>query len=250
MSRERDLGDVGMVHQPFPHHPAGAGQHLQHAFGQPRLPGQLTDTQSGERGQLRGLDDDRVSGGQGGRDAPGEDRHREVPGHDDAGHTERLGEGDAPAAGHRDLAAGVAFRGGREVLEHVAHLLRLAAGLADRVAGLADFQFGEFLDPAVDGVGDRAQHPGALARRDRAPGRVGGPGPRHGGIGLLGRGQGDRRHGLLCGRVDHVVLGHGLPVSSGGSSLPRGPAGHSRSKPRNSSQSVTVSSNAASSTRA
>ena len=40
----------------------------------------------------------------GAKPQPG-DRHREVPGHDDADHAERLVERDVDAAGHRDLAA-------------------------------------------------------------------------------------------------------------------------------------------------
>ena len=61
---------------------AVAGDDVEHAGGQADLGGDLGEGEGGERGELGGLDDDGVAGGERGRDLPGEHQQREVPGDD------------------------------------------------------------------------------------------------------------------------------------------------------------------------
>ena len=164
---EAHLAHGGVGHEALPHHAALAGQDLQDALGQARLERQLADAQRAERGQLGRLEDDGVAGGQGRGEAPAGDGHGEVPGHDDAHDPQRLVEGDVEAAGHRDLPAAVALGGAGVELEHVAHVARLPAGIADDVAGVGHLQRGQLLAVRVDGGGEPAQQAGPVARAPR-----------------------------------------------------------------------------------
>ena len=137
---------------------------VKHALGQPGLERQLAEPDRGQRRQLGRLEDDGVAGGQRGREAPAGDRHREVPGHDDADDAERLVEGDVDAAGHRDLPAEQPLGRAGVVVEAVADVARLPARVAPGVAGVAHLELGELLDVRVDDGGEAAQQRRALAR--------------------------------------------------------------------------------------
>ena len=59
---EGDLGDVRMLDDPLPDDTAGAVDDVQDALRDPRLERELAELDRGERGQLGGLQDDRVAG--------------------------------------------------------------------------------------------------------------------------------------------------------------------------------------------
>ena len=154
------------------------GQHGEHALGQARLERQLADPDRRQRRDLGRLEHDRVAGRQRGRESPAGDGHREVPGHDHADHAERFAEGDVDAAGHRDLPAEEALGCGGVVVQAVADVARLPAGVADRVAGVLDLEPGQLLDVRVDDGGERSAAAGParpgrrLARTRTRPGRA------------------------------------------------------------------------------
>ena len=83
---------------------------------------------------------------------------------------ERLVEGDVDAAGHRDLPAALALGRGGVVLEHVAHVARLPAGVADHVAGVGHLECGQLLAVGVHRGGEAPQQAGPVARGHRPPG--------------------------------------------------------------------------------
>ena len=105
----------------------------------------------------------------GAKPQPG-DRHREVPRHDDADHAERLVEGEVGAAGHRDLPPEQPLRRRRVVVQAVADVAGLPAGVAPGVPGVAHLELGELVDVLVDDRREPAQQRGPLARGHRPPG--------------------------------------------------------------------------------
>ena len=138
-----------------------------------------------ERGELGGLDDDGVAGGQRRCEAPPGDSHGEVPGHDDGGDTERLVEGDVDAPRHRDLPAAVALGRHGVVLDHVAHVAGLPARISDHVASVGRLDAASSSrwpsTAAAKQQSDRARSTDATARRARRrrrPGRWPHPSPR------------------------------------------------------------------------
>ena len=179
-----------------------------------------------------------------GREAPAGDRHRKVPGHDDADHAERFAEGDVQPAGHRDLPAEEPFRRRGVVVDDVADVPRLPAGVADGVTGVRHLELGQLLEVVLDQRGEPSQQPGPLPGSHVPPGgeRV-----------LRGL---DRRVG--GGRVGQLDLGRpparwpGCAPCTGSRTAWRCSRGsrHILSKERRSSQSVTAASKAASSTSA
>ena len=228
---EDDLAHRGVIDQALPDHAALARQHLEHPLRQARLQRQLADPHRGQRGGLGGLGHDGAPRGQRGRHAPGQDRHREVPRHDEADHADGLVKGDVQPAGNRDLPAAQPLRRRRVVLQHVADLPGLPPGRPDGMARAGHLKTGQFLRRGVHRRGERAQHPGAVPGRDGPPGRQRGRGPGDGLIRLLQRGLGQRGDRLLGRGVEHGKRGHAS-----------GTPDHRRSKPRRSSQSVTAAS--------
>ena len=75
------------------------------------------------------------------------------------------------AAGHRDLPAEEPLGRRRVVVEAVADVAGLPAGVADGVAGVVDLEPGQLLDVRVDDGGEGPQQPGPLAGRDGPPRR-------------------------------------------------------------------------------
>lgn len=103
---EHDLGDARVSDERVARDRTVSGEHLEQALGKVRLQGELGQAQRGQRGRLGGLEEDRVARREGRYRAPGRDRHREVPGRDDADDAERFEERHVQAAGDRDLPAG------------------------------------------------------------------------------------------------------------------------------------------------
>ncbi len=182
---KHDLAHQRVGDEPLADHAALAGDDRQHVLGQAGLEGELGDPDRGQRGELGGLEDDGVAGGQRRCHAPGQDRHREVPRHDDPDHAERLVEGQVDAAGDRDLPAEHPLRRRRVVVEAVADVAGLPARVAPGVSGVADLELGQLLDVVVDDRGEPAQERGPVARRHRPPGGERLVRPLDRGVGLL-----------------------------------------------------------------
>ncbi len=206
-----------MVHQRPAGHRPGARHHLEQALGQPGGEGEFGQPQRGERGRLGGFEQDGVAGREGGCEAPGGDRHREVPRRDHPDHADRFAEGDVQPAGHRDLAPGQPFHSPGRVLQQVADVAGLPGGVADGVAGLGDLQGGEFGDVHVHLVGEAPQQPGPFAGRQGGPAALGRDGAPHGGVELPGRGVGQGGEDLAGGGVaDGAGGGRRLGEGGGG----------------------------------
>ena len=75
------------------------------------------------------------------------------------------------AAGHRDRPPGVALGRAGVVAEGLDDHAHLAAGVGDRLAGVARLEPGEVLELLLERVGEPVEQRGAVAGRDRAPGR-------------------------------------------------------------------------------
>ena len=185
--------------QPTPSSPDDPGAHLAAARQQvDDARGQVLEAgrerQGRERCQLGGLADRGVAGRQRGRQLPGQEQQRIVPGHDAGDHADRLldhqrelgrlDRGDHPAGGvAADLGVVVEGGGGP------ADLVRV---LDQRLAALQGHQLGELVAAGAKPGGDLVQELGALDRRRSLPAA----------LGLAGRGD-RRRHLLVRGR------GHG-----------------------------------------
>ena len=178
------MGDEALAH-----HAALPGQDLEHPLGQAGFERQLTDAQGAERCQLGRLEHHGVPGRQGRRQAPAGDGHGEVPRDDDPHHPEGFVEGEVDPTGHGDLATAVALGRGGVVLEHVADVARLPAGVADHVTGIGHLERGQLLAAAVDLGGETAQQAGPIAGGHLPPALVrrGRPADGHVDLGLTQR---------------------------------------------------------------
>ena len=112
-----DLGRSGERHLVKPrmarHQLAGAavaGHHVDHPGRQVGLPADLGERERGQRRRLRGLQDDGVPAGEGGRDLPRQHQQGRTPGDDLADHAERP---RAPARTRRTPACRPSRRGRR-----------------------------------------------------------------------------------------------------------------------------------------
>ncbi len=147
---------------------------------EPRLGRQLTEPERAQRRPLGGFHQYRVARGQGGRDAPGRDHHREVPRCDHADHAQRFVEGDVEPAGDGNLLAGQAFRATGIERQHVADVAGFPFGRCDRVSRVGHLACGQFVGMGVDDRGECPQARRALRRRQPRPAPLGCPGPPHG----------------------------------------------------------------------
>ena len=163
--------------------------------GSPASQRQLAEPDRGQRRQLGRLGDHGVAGGQGRRQPPGQDRHREVPRHDEPDDAERLVERDVQAAGHRDLPAEQPLRAPPSSTGSTSRTL--PASQRALPMGWPEFATSSWASSspcASTCVGERAQQPGPVAGRDRPPGRA------------ARRGARDRRVGLLAPSVPGTVV--------------------------------------------
>ena len=205
--------------------------------GSPASSAELGEPDRRQRRDLGRLEHHGVAGRERRSETPAGDRHREVPRHDHADHAERLAERDVDAAGDRDLPAEEPLGRRGVVVEAVADVAGLPAGVADGVAGVARPRAGPAprrgrrrrrRRPAAAGPARRGRRP---ARRRTRPGPARWPrrSPRP-------TSTGPRASAAPGGRVDERRGGW---LSA-----------HILSNARASSQSVTAASKAASSTSA
>jgi hypothetical protein len=227
---EDDLGNARVVDECRTRDGARPGQHLEESVHQARLQGELRESERGERGGLGGLEQHGVARGECRRGGPGRDGHGEVPRRDDADHAERFQEGDVEPAGHRDLPAGQPLHSAGRVVEQIADVAGLPAGVADDMPGLGYLQQGQLFAVRVDGGGETPQQPGAIGGGQARPGALGGLGPDDGGVHITGGGGGDGGDDLFGGGVaDEEVVGgcFGVRRVRGGGRGHGGPHGRS-----------------------
>ncbi len=163
---ERDRADARVRDELGADLRAGAGEHVQHAGGQPGLGEALGDVEAGARRLVAELEHDRVAVDQRGRELPDGDRRREVPRRDQPDDAERAAHGVEALVRHRrlvdlaDRAVGLAAgeaedRGGAR---------RLAARLAQRLAHLGGHVLRDLLGAGLERVGRLEEERGALGR--------------------------------------------------------------------------------------
>ena len=162
---EGDLVDAGMLHE---RHPDGARPRddVDDAGRQLGLLAHLGEEERRERGGRGGLEDDRVAGGQGRRDLPGQHQQREVPRDDLRGHAER----DRATARERV----VELVGPARVVPEVGRGERDVdvAALLDRLARVHRFEDGELAAALLEDPGDPEQVLRPLLARQLAPAPV------------------------------------------------------------------------------
>ena len=210
---ERDLVDVLVVDQ----RRAGlavAGDHVEHALGQPRLERQLAQPQARQRRLLGGLEHDRAARRQRRGDLPGRHQQREVPRDDLPAHADRLLARVAVHVrlGDRQHVAGDLGRPAGEVaqvLDRERHVH--APGELDRLAVVERLQLGELVGVVLEGLGEGQHRARALGRGDAVPAPVlerlaGGA---HGAVHVRGAGVGHLGDRPAGGRVERL---EGAPV--------------------------------------
>ena len=150
---------------------AEAGHDAEDAGRDPRLQREFGEPQCGQRRLLRGLEHERVAGGERRPDLPGRHDHREIPGHDGPDHADRLAtdQRERVLRGRRDFAVDLvdglgvpadAARGGGNV-----HLQRIA----DRLAHVQRLEQRQFRGGGLDEPCEFLQHPLARGRRLARP---------------------------------------------------------------------------------
>ena len=135
---------------------------------------------------------------------------------------ERLVEGHVDPAGHRDLAPAVPLGRGGVVLQHVPHVARLPAGIADHVTGVGHLEPGQLLAVGVHG---RRRSAAAGAPGHRVPRRaMTRRPPRRGRWPRRPRARSGRERSVISSPVaglrtighSRLILLHGLIIAHGG----------------------------------
>ena len=172
------IDDVRAVDDRVPDLPAGAGHEVDDAGREAGLGHQLDEQRRAVGRVGRWLEHHGVAGDERGHRLPARDRHREVPGRDDAGDPERLADAHRPLVGQlgRDRLAGHPSPFAGHQVGDVDPLLDVTARLGQDLAHLAGHRPGETLlvlgHQRTEGIQDLA----ALGRRRSRPHRVGGLG--------------------------------------------------------------------------
>jgi len=173
-SSEGDLGDAGVAGECFADFAAGAGDHIDHACGHD-VGDEADKGQEAKRGVRRRLDDGAVACGDCRGDLPCGHQQGEVPGNDLANDAHGLFEvvGDGVLI---ELAGSSFFRAdaGSKVAEVIDGQRDIRVeGLANGLAVVEGFAFGEELEVLLHTVGDADKDGGAFGGRDAGPGVFG-----------------------------------------------------------------------------
>ncbi len=156
---ERHFGDAWVFGDQRPDTGTTAGQHVEHAIGQPGLAEDFRQFERAQRGDFAGFEDHRVAGGQRRSRLPQGDLDRIVPGADAGDHAKRLPSGvDEAAVAQRNLLTLDGRGEARVVLQHVGAGNDVdAAGFAQRLAGIQGFQQRQLVVALAQQI-DRAAH--------------------------------------------------------------------------------------------
>ena len=156
-----------------------------------------------KRRQLRRLADGRVAGGQRGRELPGQQQQRVVPGHDAAHHAHRLlqHQGELGRLDRRDHAAGAVAPDLRVVVERGRGPADLVGVLEQRLAALERHHPGQLVGAGAQPRRHLVQHLAALDRGRARPSARRFARGRDRGVHLLGAGSATPAMRLLGVRV-------------------------------------------------
>ena len=170
---EGDLGHVGVLDEPLPADRPGPATTLSTPSGSPASSAIRSSSSAVSGVSSAGLRTTVLPAASAGRDLPGGDHQREVPGHDQPDDAERLAEGHVDAAGDRDRLPEQPLGRAGVVAEGLDDHADLAAGVADRLAGVAGLEADQLLQLALERVGDarRIARARRRARRRATPGR-------------------------------------------------------------------------------
>ena len=172
---EGDLGDVGVLDQPLRRRRCpGPATTFSTPSGSPASSAIRSSSSAVSGVSSAGFSTTVLPAASAGADLPGGDRQREVPGHDQADDAERLAEGHVDAAGDRDRVPEQPLRRAGVVAEGLDDHPDLAAGVADRLAGVARLEHAPAPRACSSSASARPCSSAARSRRrDRAPGREG-----------------------------------------------------------------------------
>ncbi len=199
---EGDLVDIGVVDDGG----AGlalAGDDIDHALGQADALANFGEQQGRQRGEFGRLEHDRIAGGKGRGDLPGQHQQREVPGDDLA--ADAIGDGVGEFAAQVLGPAGV-------MVEMAGYQRDIdVAAFADRLAVVHALEHREQPAVLLDGTGDGVEILAALVAGQGAPGFEGGAGGFYCSINVLGGAIGDGSQrcagGGIVGREGLARLG-------------------------------------------
>ena len=126
---------------------------------QARLLDEAHEVDRSEWRQLGGLEDERVAGGEGRRDLPGDLQERVVPRSDEGADADRLVDDPAQCAGRAGghQPAGVLVGETGVVAEDADRILDVVAPLAESLAGVARLLAGDLLEVTLEQVGDTVE---------------------------------------------------------------------------------------------
>ena len=203
---EGDLVNVHVAGDGSTGNTAQTGDDVDHTRGEASLLDQLAHVETGERGLLSGLDDNGVTGGNGGSNLPRPHEDGEVPRDDLTAHTNgfmaRVGEG--LGVGVDGLAVDLVGPAGvvAKAADGVGQVgLRHGEGLAV-VEGLDGRESAEI---ALHEVGELSDQTAAVGGSDAAPGTLEGlTSSRDGSVDILLSGLLDGGNGLLVGGVESL----------------------------------------------
>jgi hypothetical protein len=199
---ERDQVDARVGRERRAGGRAGAEDEVPDARGQARLLEQPHEVDRAVRGELAGLEDEGVAGGQARRDLPGDLQQRVVPRGDQRADSHRLvhDAADDVRVPGVDHPAGVLGGHPAVVAEDRDHVGDVVLALHQALAGVEGLHPGDVVGVALQQVGHRQQQVPALARRRVRP-RPGQEGAVRGGD----RGLGVLRPGLVDLGDRHAV---------------------------------------------
>ncbi len=178
---------------------AVAGYDVEHTGRQARLSRNLREAERGQWREFGGLQDHRVSGGEGGRDFPRHHQEREIPRDDLSDDTDRHVAGEFGVAELRPAGVVIEVAGDEGNVE--------IAGLADRLPVVQALEHGQQPRVPLHLSRERIEVARARVRLECRPTRTGGGcgGDRRVDVRLASL-RHARQHGLRCG-IDRLEVG-------------------------------------------
>lgn len=180
------------------------GDDVDHTRGEASLLDELTGVQTGEGGLLGGLEDDGVTGGNGGGDLPRPHEEGEVPGDDLTADTNGLvtGVGEGLGVGVNSLTVDLVGPAG-VVTEAAQSVGQVDLGHGEGLAVVEGLNGGDSINVALNQVGQLVQETATVGGGNPAPFTlVGLAGSGHGDVDILLVGLVDGGNDLLVGGVD------------------------------------------------
>src|SRR5919112_1439997 len=177
---EGDLGDVGVLYEPFPHLAPRTHDDVDHALRDAGLQRYAPELQCRKRRELGRLEDQRVAGGERRRHLPARYGEREVPRDDEPDDPEGFAERHVYAPRDRYGVAEQPLGHPRIVVEGLRDHPHLAAGIADWFARVPRLELRQVLLFRVERVGEAPEQTRTVGRLYISPRRESFPGAGYG----------------------------------------------------------------------